>query len=496
MRSKRSKRKGKQTALPAEPAKEKSTAKEVSNALPNELWSQILSYLSKKELKLVRLVGDRHLEVLASSLLFVTAYVAARRGVLNIFKSIAKHPTIRHFIKELVYDASWFDPPEGTSQMRNGVYRITSDCTDLETAKLFREQEHIQTQEMSACLKLTLPSLTHVRRVVYADLGRTAGFPGDTPDRDGMPLISRVASGSMTPSCCRDCCLGPYSKHCWSHRGVFRRQYDGFTMLMRALSKSLPPNLDELSLGDGLFCADTITYKLPSPFVGSSYGGIPYWLFSETSMAYVDKVYHPIFERLSKLDLTICYPHGLSCSRTNPNPPSESPHLDALGNLLGLANNLEHLILSGQIDTASIDVGDLFGARSFRKLSKLELRYCEAKYSDLVSIFLSHKGSLQNVKFDFFSINRGTWIQLDRFLSIELPNLSVTTGWVWQDGEAYFPEDPTPDRPWFPRDEYIRHSPDTEEPFADFEGRESDGEEDLEYSTDSEASEDNGPGKA
>lgn len=98
-----------------------------SAVLPNEIWSEILGYLWKNELKIVRSVGDRHLETLASSLLYRTGYVAARREVLDIFIHLSAHPTIRHFVKEVIYDSSWFDPPEGASQMRDGRYvRITT----------------------------------------------------------------------------------------------------------------------------------------------------------------------------------------------------------------------------------------------------------------------------------------------------------------------------------------------------------------------------------
>jgi len=54
-----------------------------SAALPNELWNHIFSYLSKKELKELCLVGSKHLEALASSKPFRTAYIAARCEVLD-----------------------------------------------------------------------------------------------------------------------------------------------------------------------------------------------------------------------------------------------------------------------------------------------------------------------------------------------------------------------------------------------------------------------------
>jgi hypothetical protein len=53
--------------------------------LPNETWLQILGYCSKRDLKVLRLTSKKDFEILASALLFTTAYVAARRGVLDIF---------------------------------------------------------------------------------------------------------------------------------------------------------------------------------------------------------------------------------------------------------------------------------------------------------------------------------------------------------------------------------------------------------------------------
>ena len=61
---------------------------DASTALPNEIWLEILGYCSKKDLKTVRLTGEKHFETLASQQLFTTAYVAARRGVLDVFMKL------------------------------------------------------------------------------------------------------------------------------------------------------------------------------------------------------------------------------------------------------------------------------------------------------------------------------------------------------------------------------------------------------------------------
>ena len=61
---------------------------DANTALPNEIWLEILGYCSNKDLKTVRLTGEKHFGMLASQQLFTTAYVAARRGVLDVFMKL------------------------------------------------------------------------------------------------------------------------------------------------------------------------------------------------------------------------------------------------------------------------------------------------------------------------------------------------------------------------------------------------------------------------
>ena len=82
---------------------------ESTAVLPAEVWVEIMGYLLKKSLKALRL-SSKHLEGLASPQLFVTAHVAARRGVLRTFQDLTTHATFRHYVKEVVFDSSWIDP--------------------------------------------------------------------------------------------------------------------------------------------------------------------------------------------------------------------------------------------------------------------------------------------------------------------------------------------------------------------------------------------------
>ena len=169
---------------------------DASTALPNEIWNQIFSYCSKKDLKALRLTGEKHLQTLASAELFTTAYVAARGGVLNIFIKLTTHPVLRHHVKEVLYDTSFFVTPAGIV-LTDGGDRHTDD-EDTRVNTLFREQEHIQTKELFHCFKTALADLSHLRRVVIANLSRTVSLLGDKVGLDGGPLIKRLSAGTQS----------------------------------------------------------------------------------------------------------------------------------------------------------------------------------------------------------------------------------------------------------------------------------------------------------
>lgn len=97
---------------------------DASSTLPNELWIQILGHLSKKDLKALRVCGD-NLTSLASSLLFSTAYVAARKGVLDTFTALTTYPIFRHHVKEVIFDSSWIDPGNCLRICRPQVWALT-----------------------------------------------------------------------------------------------------------------------------------------------------------------------------------------------------------------------------------------------------------------------------------------------------------------------------------------------------------------------------------
>ena len=62
---------------------------------------------------------------------------------------------------------------------------------------IFMEQEQIQTKEPFDCFKTAFSGLSHLRRVVVADLSRTVGLLGDVTDLEGGQLIKRLLPGTV-----------------------------------------------------------------------------------------------------------------------------------------------------------------------------------------------------------------------------------------------------------------------------------------------------------
>ena len=422
-----------------------------ATVLPNELWSEVLSYLSRKELKAVRLVGDKHLETLASSRLFLTAHVAARRGILDIFMKVTTHPTIRHFIREIIYDSSWFEPPFESQQLRNGRYRVTGACLDHALAKIFQEQEQIQTKEMASCLETAFRMLTNVRKVVFADLSRTAGFLGDATDVDGYPLKHRINSGGQTKETGECCLSNPKGPACRSHQGVFRRQYGGLSMLLRAMTFSPSPVMHELKLGSGKLCSDNISCASPARWMGSDYGGIPYLCL--TPIAGNLSLWNQIFVHLRKLSITLCCPDRPRWSPDPFSPPAwvRNNDLEGLRDLLIRADNLEHVKLCGHIDTGHLQFSEIFGSKRWSKLRILKLKYFDATTNDLATLFARHKDTLKYIKLDNFNLLDGAWHALETLLCPAGSNISVILGFTWQDGVPIGPPLEEEDDPeWLP----------------------------------------------
>ncbi|KAL6713285.1 hypothetical protein ACLMJK_008750 [Lecanora helva] len=459
--------------------------------LPDELWLEVLSYLIKREVKIVRLIGDRRLEVLAASQLFKTAYVAARRGVLETFMQMTNHPTIRHFIREVIYDSSWIAPPSACSRMRSGRWRITEANADLPVVQLFQEQEQIQSGELLRNLSIALKKTTHLRKVVFADISRTAGLPGDRTDCEGVPPSMR-GHFECTAQYPARCCLTELrseTRHCLGHQGSFRRQFGGFIPLLQALSSSMPPYLDELDLGSNVYSTHYVIDQKSETRTTSWNSGIPFWFFLPIAGNgnYFDNNIGQIFEGIRRMSLTFCWSYDLKEYEPFILPYKSCAKPSPLIERLKTADNLEELKLCGDINRLALDLRKCLGLKKWSRLRVVVFKYAQAFYQDLVSFLLRHKHSLRHITLDDFNIRDGTWTALDQVIFREMPDLEIITGRVFQDGcgvkvKDVEEEDPT----WIPREISDRALSDVSQDFEDFEGREESCDEERDYSDGSE----------
>ncbi|KAL8857495.1 MAG: hypothetical protein Q9178_005989 [Gyalolechia marmorata] len=75
--------------------------------LPSETTSQILGYLSKKDLKATRLVC-RTFMLLAQQFLFDILYIWPRTKDMEVFNAITQHPLLRASVRHLFFDSAHF----------------------------------------------------------------------------------------------------------------------------------------------------------------------------------------------------------------------------------------------------------------------------------------------------------------------------------------------------------------------------------------------------
>ena len=75
--------------------------------LPSETTSQVLGYLSKKDLKAARLVG-RTFMLLTQQFVFDTLYISPRTKDMEVFNAITQHPLLRASVRHLFFDSAHF----------------------------------------------------------------------------------------------------------------------------------------------------------------------------------------------------------------------------------------------------------------------------------------------------------------------------------------------------------------------------------------------------
>ena len=401
--------------------------------VPCEIWIQTFEHLHKADLKALRLSGSLYLRSLASSLLFTTAYIAARKAVLNTFMAMTTHPEYCDYVKELVFDSSYI-----SSKV---VRRNRNQKCGSSLATLFEEQEDIYGRHLQNALEKAFRSLTNVTSVHYADMSRVAILPGDcdcsTWERDDYqeePLIRRIQSASSKPNTFY-CHVEPAAA-CTHHENndKIHMKYGGFVDLMQALSGSAATEVSKLSLGERNHAAGT--------------GGISYWFFSSINAEITHPYLYPLFSSLRKLELAISsdWPTKFQqerCTTSGKQPGNtvtKSAHnnLDSvdLARLLGSAQNLQEVKLAGECLNYSLQFANTFSGHTWNKLRAVDLAYFKGSEDELADFVKRHFTSLRHLVVDQFTLTSGSW-NLGAVVRAVAPELELIFGMVYV-GNRYY----------------------------------------------------------
>lgn len=396
------------------------TMNSLSSLIP-EMVNEIFSYLEPKDLKTVRLVC-RRLKTLASPLLFTKAYIAARRGVMDVFKQITSHPVLSNYIREIVYDASWFEPSVAASiknfsqtSIARGVRYKSRPSAKVERReyetylRLFDEQEQILSDELPAALDIAFKVLSNIRRVTFADFSRHAYILGDRAEDFGEAFHSRCNSDS------------------WIHKlsdipnlQRLARKFGPFKLLLKSLSASASlDSVECFSAGDGLFGSEDSTSS-----------GIPHIFFSSKYKQLPPGVFHGL-HRLRKLDLSIV----MMATRLG-----EEIEVDALKELLNMADGLEELRLVRSFTyplppefqkEPRLTMASVCGSKTWKNLRTLELHNFRLKSSEVLRFLRRHRHCLQKIDMDeYLLLDKEMWLSFCKSIHIEYPSLYIIPlGW-------------------------------------------------------------------
>lgn len=393
--------------------------------LPNELWDDILGHVTKRDLKTLRLAGRWHLANLATPMLFTTAYIAARNGVLDALAGLVSHPVLRHHVKIFVFDSSYLDPKvHGGStgnDWRNAVEVVHENKA---LALAFARQEYIQTYELRPALERAFEPFPNVEKIVYADMARTAGLPGDILDSDTSlsdsenPHLRRLLTGKFRKEVSRCCLRGECGKR---HMSFYRRQYGGLATMLEIMALHELNSLSELSFGSNASALYT--------------AGIPYFFLDKTV-----GVFHPLLQSvrgLRKLDITLCFPlleRGRSRPDVGQSTTDGSYEYAGLKKLLDCAGDLEELRLSGEVDVATLSLEKFWPDQTLASLKTLHLKTTEASYDRLSRMIWCNRHNLKHLQLEDFNLTSGGWPSISEFIQKHAPNLRVVYGYTWFQG--------------------------------------------------------------
>ena len=403
--------------------------------VPSEVWIQMFGYLSKRDLKQIRLSGSHYLGSLASSLLFTTAHIAARKAVLTTFLALTTHPEFCNYVKVIVFDSSYI-----SSKV---VRRNRDQKCGLSLATLFKEQEEIYGRQLQDALDKAFKSLSNVTTVRYADMSRVATLPGDCDcstwerhDYQEEPLIHRLQSASSKSYRWFGCRVDPTAacRH-FENNGKIHKKYGGFVDLMQALSGNAAVEVSSLSLGQRNLAA--------------GFGGMSYWFFSSINAEITHPYLYPLFSSLRKLDLAISsdWPTKFQRDRCpkrekqSGTTVTTSAHDDLdsvdLAKLLGSAQSLQEVKLTGECLKYSIQFANTFSNHTWNKLRAVDLTYFKGSEDELEEFVKRHSSSLRHLVVDHFILTSGSWKSLGAVVPALFPELELIFGFVYVGNQSY-----------------------------------------------------------
>ncbi|KAL8687199.1 MAG: hypothetical protein Q9218_006563 [Villophora microphyllina] len=348
--------------------------------LPQELLREITDHLSRQDLKYLRLVCS-DLRLIASPLVFITAVCALRRGVFNIFTSISNSQTLRGCVKEIVYDASYFDPETAKRYEDEETARKTTDESHAEFLNAFREQENILEAELVPALHNAVRNFPKLRRVVYADLSRYSCFRGDRVEDLGFDFRVRgdwppiyVARTEIDLSTPRSLVSLLDSD------SMLRRKYTGLTTLLRALSEpDCRAQIDDLQIGDG--------------FYSRGAGGIPDLLLE--AIPYQVAGWSAAFNRLRNLDLTLSQSPVFDHFEWI---PSQFPHLELLRLVGPMCSPMQSPVqrsYAPSLRAPVIKIVKNYPETLWPKLKALELKWITFHRASFLMFLNNHRDTLR-----------------------------------------------------------------------------------------------------
>ena len=398
------------------------TSMDTSCALPNELWDDVLGYLTKHDLKTLRLAGRSHLANLASPKLFTTAYIAARRGVIDALAGLASHSVLRHHVKTFIFDSSYLDPEiNGELSGDDWSNAVEAVHEDKELALAFAHQEYIQTYELRPALEQAFEAFPNIENIVYADMSRTACLPGDKLGSvkslldSTHPHLRRLLTGKFRKRVFACCLEGECGK---KHLNFYRRQYSGLATMLEVMDLHELDSLSELSFGSNAAAPST--------------AGIPCFFLEKTARTF-KPLLHSVWH-LRKLDLTLCFPslqQGPLRPGVGRSTAREGLDYAGLKRLLEYAGGLEELYLSGEVDVATLSLDKFWPDQTLGSLKRLLLRTTEASCTELSSLAWCNRHTLQHLELDDFNLLSEGWPWITQFVQKHAPNLNVVYGYTW-----------------------------------------------------------------